>query len=52
MVVVGAVVALLGLHFVALCCIRFTGGFELIDAVRSVSIQPGWMTLQRMPQSA
>jgi hypothetical protein len=23
-----------------------------MDAVRSVSIQPGWMTLQRIPQSA
>jgi hypothetical protein len=27
-------------------------GFELIAAVRSVSIQPGSITLDRMPQSA
>lgn len=33
-------------------CIFFMTGFDIIDAVRSVSIQPGWMTLERMPQSA
>ena len=37
---------------ITLDCIFLTSRFELIDAVRSVSIQPGWITLHRVPQSA
>jgi hypothetical protein len=33
-------------------CILLTIGFDFIDAARSVSIQPGWMTFDRIPQSA
>ena len=36
--------------FIASDCIFFRRGFDPIDAVRSVSIQPGWMTLQRIPR--
>jgi hypothetical protein len=32
--------------------IFFMIGLELILAVMSVSMKPGWMTLQPMPQSA
>jgi len=40
--------------FVAIVCsvIFRTRGFELIFAVMSVSMNPGWITLQRIPQSA
>ena len=37
---------------ITLTACGFTIGLDCIYAVMSVSIQPGWMTLERMPQSA
>jgi hypothetical protein len=35
--------------FITLDCIFFTIGLDRIPAVMSVSIQPGWITFERMP---